>query len=71
MTIKGDELQVQFLRWKPGSSQFSYPQETDIAHVPREDVVKILPLPVEVKGTSRTQSVMMFQINFEKFGCVK
>lgn len=69
--VNETEIQVQFLRRKTGTSQFYYPIQADIATVPRDDITKLLPHPMELKGTSRTQSVVVFKINFDKYGCVK
>ena len=72
MSFKGDVITTKFTRRadlkKRASFKFSYPTEDDISHHPRKDVYHVLPTPTVMKGTARTESMLVFNDReLEKF----
>ena len=72
MSLKGDVITKKFTRRadlkKRASFKFSYPTEDDISHHPRKDVYHVLPTPTVMKGTARTESMLVFNDReLEKF----
>ncbi|CAK1597348.1 unnamed protein product [Parnassius mnemosyne] len=61
------EYQVSYLRKKPGSCVFVFPNVEDLASVDFRDVVLQLPEPNFTKGTCRTSSHYTFSVNLSAY----
>lgn len=71
MEIIDEQITVQFLRRKPKSNQFVYPQVEDISTVVRSDVVMKLPKPISGGGTLRqTSSFFYFPLKFDSLNII-
>lgn len=61
------DYQVSYLRKKPGSCTFVFPNIEDKADVDFEDVVLQLPKPNFSQSTSRTSSLYTFPIDLSGY----
>ncbi|CAH0547078.1 unnamed protein product [Brassicogethes aeneus] len=64
---QGSNCVINFLRKKPNSNTFFFPETLDISEVEFCDIVLRLSPPNNVAGTSRTQSFFNFDIDLSNF----
>lgn len=69
-SVEGEEILTQFFRRIQGNKKvWERPtfavKEGDIAHVPKQDVVKRLPQPCNPGGTTRREQLFTFSCNFQ------
>lgn len=63
----GNMYNVSFLKKKPGSYRFFYPDIEDKWSVSGIEIKAKLPPPINPPGTSRTAAMMTFAFDFSKF----
>lgn len=64
-----NEYLVKFYR-KKGQGGFCLPDVEDVSRISRNDIVSRLPKPLEIKGTSRTKSIIHFQVKFDTYNMI-
>lgn len=63
-----EEYEVKFMRKVKGTAaSFIFPEEDDITTVPFNDIILILGLPVNIVGTKRAASRVMFRVDLSGF----
>lgn len=62
-----NDMDVEFLRRRGESWNFSFRDQPDLAEVNRDDIVLKLPMPSTNKGTTRTSSFVSFGISMAKY----
>lgn len=61
------EFSIRFLRKKENCPKFFFPDAPDVSDVAFEDIVRKLPQPQIIGGTSRAVTTMSFNINFDQY----
>lgn len=65
--LVGMDCRIKFLRRHGNSNKFIYPENEEICDVEYSQVIRKLPVPFQNLATARTQSTLMFKIDFQSY----